>query len=63
MMSAPETSMRRVTAINNGTVIDHVPAGKRSKLIWKLQGIYHKAEGAMWRSGVAGDLSEDKSDI
>ncbi len=37
-MSAPETSMRRVTAINNGTVIDHVPAGK-ALLVLKMLGL------------------------
>ena len=26
-MSANEQSMRRVTAIKNGTVIDHIPSG------------------------------------
>ena len=38
MMSAPETAMRRVTAINNGTVIDHVPAGK-ALVVLKMLGL------------------------
>ena len=37
-MSAPETAMRRVTAINNGTVIDHIPAGK-ALLVLKMLGL------------------------
>ena len=37
-MSAPETSMRRVTAINNGTVIDHIPAGQ-ALLVLKMLGL------------------------
>ena len=37
-MSAPETAMRRVTAINNGTVLDHIPAGK-ALLVLKMLGL------------------------
>ena len=28
-----ETSMRRVTAIRNGTVIDHIPAGQALRVL------------------------------
>jgi len=37
-MSIQEQSMRRVTAIRNGTVIDHVPAGKALSVL-KMLGI------------------------
>jgi len=37
-MPAPETAMRRVTAINNGTVLDHIPAGK-ALLVLKMLGL------------------------
>jgi aspartate carbamoyltransferase regulatory subunit len=40
-MSVKEQSMRRVTAIRNGTVIDHVPAGK-SLSVLKMLGIEGK---------------------
>ena len=37
-MSANEQSMRRVTAIKNGTVIDHIPSGY-SLTVLKMLGI------------------------
>ena len=37
-MNSQEQSMRRVTAIRNGTVIDHIPAGKALSVL-KMLGI------------------------
>ena len=37
-MSSREQSMRRVTAINHGTVIDHIPAGS-ALIVLKMLGI------------------------
>ena len=43
-----EGSMRRVTAIKNGTVIDHVPAGKALSVL-KMLGIDAPASGVLGR--------------